>query len=61
MLKITRNIYDTFYINGAVDIEIDILDIQGKQVKLGLKIPNNTFVSNKKILGTKKLNKQDNE
>jgi len=49
MLKVIRNIYDTFYINGAVSIQVDILDMQGAQVKLGLKIPKNMFISSTKI------------
>lgn len=54
MLTITRNIFEAFYITGAVDIEVHILDIQGKQAKLGLKLPKNTYISNTKIHRKKK-------
>ena len=49
MFDITRKIDETFYIVGAIEMEICILDIHGDQAKLCLKIPKDSHISNKKM------------
>jgi len=49
MHTITCNIFETFYIVGDIEMELQILDIHGKQVKLGVKIDKSSYIANKKI------------
>lgn len=47
MLVLTRRLMESIMIDN--DIEVDILDIKGKQVRLGIKAPKHISVHRKEV------------
>ncbi len=49
MKTIVRNIFETVYITGEIEMEVKIVDVQGKQVKLEFEMGQRSYISTTKV------------
>ena len=56
MLVLRRKIGEVFFVGE--DVAIEVLDIEGKQVKIGIRAPRKTVVLRQEILSTIQANRE---